>query len=61
MVGGYTSFAYEVYLLRIDGAGNCIWERTLEGLKTWGAQSIVSIGEGYFVVIGHMAQNDAYM
>lgn len=53
--GWTTSFGAghrDVYLLKIDGEGNKVWEKTFGGSSGDGAFSIVEAGEGEFVAAG---------
>lgn len=59
IIAGYSrSFGLEgegldVYLLKVDGDGDKLWEKTYGGDKTDYAQGVVESGDGGFVVVGY--------
>ena len=62
-VAGFTSSKgaghHDVWVLRLDGAGKILWDKTFGGPKADGANSIVALSDGGFAVAGWSASKGA--
>ena len=48
----------DVWIVKLDGNGNILWQKTFGGSQVEAASSIVSTSDGGFIVAGYTYSND---
>ena len=52
MIAGYSNFNADrdVYLLKVDSDGNCVWSKTFGGANDDKAEAVIKVSDGYVIV-----------